>query len=118
MAEAAEVRERLKEQGISAGLVNARFAKPFDREYLKGAAERYRCIVTLEENVEIGGLGEQITGYLSELGYGGRVLRIAIPDAFVPQGSIAILKEKLGIDAVSIAGRIAGVWREIQGDQG
>ncbi len=117
-AEAAEVRERLKEQGISAGLVNARFAKPFDREYLKGAAERYRCIVTLEENVEIGGLGEQITGYLSELGYGGRVLRIAIPDAFVPQGSIAILKEKLGIDAVSIAGRIAGVWREIQGDQG
>ena len=117
VAEAAEVRERLKEQGISAGLVNARFAKPFDREYLKGAAERYRCIVTLEENVEIGGLGEQITGYLSELGYGGRVLRIAIPDAFVPQGSIAILKEKLGIDAVSIAGRIAGVWREIQGDQ-
>lgn len=118
VAEAAEVRERLKEQGISAGLVNARFAKPFDREYLKGAAERYRCIVTLEENVEIGGLGEQITGYLSELEYGGRVLRIAIPDAFVPQGSIAILKEKLGIDAVSIAGRIAGVWREIQGDQG
>ena len=118
VAEAAEVRERLKEQGISAGLVNARFAKPFDREYLKGAAERYRCIVTLEENVEIGVLGEQITGYLSELGYGGRVLRIAIPDAFVPQGSIAILKEKLGIDAVSIAGRIAGVWREIQGDQG
>ena len=118
VAEAAEVRERLKEQGISAGLVNARFAKPFDREYLKGAAERYRCIVTLEENVEIGGLGEQITGYLSELGYGRRVLRIAIPDAFVPQGSIAILKEKLGIDAVSIAGRIAGVWREIQGDQG
>ena len=118
VAEAAEVRERLKEQGISAGLVNARFAKPFDREYLKGAAERYRCIVTREENVEIGGLGEQITGYLSELGYGGRVLRIAIPDAFVPQGSIAILKEKLGIDAVSIAGRIAGVWREIQGDQG
>lgn len=118
VAEAAEVRERLKEQGISAGLVNARFAKPFDREYLKGAAERYRCIVTLEENVEIGGLGEQITGYLSELGYGGRILRIAIPDAFVPQGSIAILKEKLGIDAVSIAGRIAGVWREIQGDQG
>ena len=118
VAEAAEVRERLKEQGISAGLVNARFAKPFDREYLKGAAERYRCIVTLEENVEIGGLGEQITGYLSELGYGGRVLRIAIPDAFVHQGSIAILKEKLGIDAVSIAGRIAGVWREIQGDQG
>ena len=118
VAEAAEVRERLKEQGISAGLVNARFAKPFDREYLKGAAERYRCIVTLEENVEIGGLGEQITGYLSELGYGGRVIRIAIPDAFVPQGSIAILKEKLGIDAVSIAGRIAGVWREIQGDQG
>ena len=118
VAEAAEVRERLKEQGISAGLVNARFAKPFDREYLKGAAERYRCIVTLEENVEIGGLGEQITGYLSELRYGGRVLRIAIPDAFVPQGSIAILKEKLGIDAVSIAGRIAGVWREIQGDQG
>lgn len=118
VAEATEVRERLKEQGISAGLVNARFAKPFDREYLKGAAERYRCIVTLEENVEIGGLGEQITGYLSELRYGGRVLRIAIPDAFVPQGSIAILKEKLGIDAVSIAGRIAGVWREIQGDQG
>ena len=118
VAEAAEVRERLKEQGISAGLVNARFAKPFDREYLKGAAERYRCIVTLEENVEIGGLGEQITGYLSELGYGGRILRIAILDAFVPQGSIAILKEKLGIDAVSIAGRIAGVWREIQGDQG
>ena len=117
VAEAVEVRKILKEQGISAGLVNARFAKPFDMEYLKAAADRYGCIVTLEENVEIGGLGEQVTGYLSDLGYGGKILRIAIPDAFVPQGSIDILKRKLGIDAESIAGRIAGIWQDIQGDR-
>ena len=103
---AAEVREKLRKKGISCAVVNARFAKPLDEKYLKQAAERYRMIVTMEENVRSGGFGEHINSVLIENDYKGKLINIAIPDKFVPHGDIAILKKKCGIDAASVARKI------------
>ncbi len=103
---AEQVRDALEETGVSAELVNARFAKPFDRTYLSDAAERFSYIVTMEENVITGGMGEQITEFLTEQGYQGKIINIAVPDEFVPHGNVDLLKEKLGLDAVSVTERI------------
>ncbi|MBR1633851.1 MAG: 1-deoxy-D-xylulose-5-phosphate synthase [Lachnospiraceae bacterium] len=103
---AAEVREKLSKKDISCAVVNARFAKPLDEKYLKQAAERYRMIVTMEENVRSGGFGEHINSVLIENDYKGKLINIAIPDKFVPHGDIAILKKKCGIDAASVARKI------------
>ena len=109
VATAGQVRELLLSRGIEAGLVNARFAKPFDRAYLKQAMKEYDVIVTMEENVALGGMGEHVSCYLRQEGYRGTVLPIAIPDTFVEHGNVDVLKEMLGIDASSIADRITKI---------
>ena len=102
---AEKVREILKEKGCSVSLVNARFAAPFDREYLKRAAQTHGLIVTMEENVASGGFGEHVTAFLAGIGESG-VLNIAIPDMFLRHGSCAELAKEAGIDAETIAARI------------
>ncbi len=106
VATAEEVRQKLQEQGITATLVNARFAKPLDEVYLKKAMKEHSLIVTMEENVMIGGMGEHVSRFLREEGYNGKVVQVAIPDKFIEHGNVTVLKEMLGMDANSITKRI------------
>ena len=103
---AEEVRTILAQDEIRVTVTNARFAKPLDSQYLLGAITRFDTIVTMEENVHIGGFGEQVRDFLTEHGYGGQILTIAIKDQFVPHGNTDILKMELGLDAPSIAEKI------------
>ena len=100
------MRENLLAEGIDAGLVNVRFAKPFDEEYLQNAMGKYQVIVTMEENVALGGMGEHMACFLRREGFEGSILPVAIPDEFVEQGNVDTLKEMLGIDASTITNRI------------
>ncbi|MCR5144354.1 MAG: 1-deoxy-D-xylulose-5-phosphate synthase [Lachnospiraceae bacterium] len=97
-----EMLPELESAGIRPTVVNARFAKPFDREYLLENMSKYKLIVTMEENVITGGMGEQIQKFLIDSGYEGKVLNIAIKDEFVEHGNVEKLKEMLQIDADSI----------------
>ncbi len=100
------VRELLEKEGISAAITNARFAKPLDEDYLKEAASTYKLIVTMEENVASGGMGEHVSAYLSKVGFAGDLICISVGDEFVEHGSVDVLKEKLGIDAAGVARQI------------
>lgn len=106
VATAVEAAEILSEDKIHATVVNARFAKPFDAEYLLHAMGSHDVIVTMEENVAIGGMGEQVACFLRAHGYEGKILNVSVPDAFVEHGNVKVLKEMLGIDAVSVAARV------------
>lgn len=101
-----EVCEKLRKKGINATLVNARFVKPLDKKYLKQAMEQYQLIVTLEENVIIGGFGEQVLSFCNQNGYKGEVMIVGIEDTFVEHGNVEELKHKLKIDAASIYRKI------------
>lgn len=103
---AVEVRELLLQQGIEPTVVNARFVNPFDEEMLRQQLPRHRLLVTMEENVASGGFGEHVAAWVGENFPGQDIIRIAIPDQFVEQGSVEQLKKKLGIDAESIAAKI------------
>ena len=98
--------EILQSDGIDATLVNARFAKPFDKTILDDAAREYELIVTLEENVQAGGFGQQVMSYLNDIDYTGKYYNISVPDKFVEHGSTEQLFELLEIDYKSIARRI------------
>ena len=96
----------LKEQGITATLINARFAKPFDGEVIKSLTAYHHTIVTMEENVKSAGFGEHVAEYLEDNGIDLKLINISIPDAYVEHGNVDKLKEMLKIDALSVADRI------------
>ena len=98
--------EQLEKQGIHATLVNARFAKPFDETYLKEHMDAYSLIVTMEENVALGGFGEHVSCFLRKEGYHGEVLSIAIADTFVEHGNVSVLQKELGIDEDGVVRQI------------
>ena len=101
-----KVMEKLQERGISATVVNARFAAPLDKECICGLAQRHRLLVTLEENVASGGMGEHVAAVLMEEQSRIKLLRIAVPDTFVEHGDVDTLYRVLGMDADTVTNRI------------
>jgi 1-deoxy-D-xylulose-5-phosphate synthase len=99
--------EILKERGISASVINARFVKPLDRELILGEARRTGCLVTVEENALQGGFGSAILELLEEEKIiDVRIKRLGIPDRFIEHGSQAQLRKDLGLDAEGIASAV------------
>lgn len=98
--------ELLEKNGIKPTIVNARFAKPFDEEYLLENMSSYKMIVTMEEGILSGGLGERVHVFLKSNGYKGKVLNIGINDTYVEHGNVELLKKELEIDPESIAKKI------------
>ena len=106
---AVQAADKLKEQGIDAGVVNMRFAKPLDKELLIEHAKRYGKIVTLEEGVLAGGVGSEVLEILDDAGLLQQcaVLRLGIPDEFVTHGDKKLLFRDLGLDKDAIVQKAA-----------
>lgn len=101
-----KVMEKLQERGISATVVNARFAAPLDKECICSLAQKHRLLVTLEENVASGGMGEHVAALLIDEQIRMKLLRIAVPDTFVEHGDVDTLYRVLGMDADTVTNRI------------
>src|SRR5262249_36851386 len=85
---ALEAGERLRRQGIDAGVVDARFVKPLDVEMLSRAAQASRWIVTVEEHQRAGGFGSAVLEALNQIPNAtARVRVLAVPDRFVEHKS-------------------------------
>lgn len=106
--------EVLAQQGISAGVVNMRFAKPLDKELLVEHAAKYGKIVTLEEGVLAGGVGSAVLEALNEakLLAKCRVLTLGIPDEFVLHGDKKLLLRDLHLDVQAIAEQTVALVKE------
>ena len=105
---AMKLAEKLAEQGINAGVVNMRFAKPIDKELLLAHAEKYKKIVTLEEGCLKGGVGSAVLEALNEarLLCTCKVLNFGIPDEFILHGDKQRLFQDIGLDVETMAGKI------------
>ncbi len=100
--------ELLRERGRDFGVVNARFVKPLDRELLEIQARAGKKIVTLSEDPLAGGFGSAVGECLDEAGLGtALLLRIGLPDRFIPHGKISELREECGLDPRGVAEKIA-----------
>ena len=111
---ALQAADKLAEQGISAGVVNMRFAKPLDEELLLEHAAQYGKIVTLEEGVLQGGVGSAVLETLNaaKMLQKCQVLTLGIPDEFVLHGDKKLLFKDLGLDVETIADKIAALVME------
>jgi len=93
--------------GIAVGVVNARFAKPIDRELLAAQAADARLFVTFEDHVVAGGFGSALLEGLNEIGSAAPVVRIGWPDRFVDHASsVKDLREANGLSRSDILERI------------
>ncbi len=113
VARAVEVADRLAADGWSVGVVNARFAKPLDRELILGAARGKRLVVTLEESVVTGGFGAGVLELLEEARLAEPTFRevalkiVGIPgDRFVDHGSVADLRRLIRLDVAGIEAQV------------
>ncbi|MFO7782997.1 MAG: 1-deoxy-D-xylulose-5-phosphate synthase [Thermodesulfobacteriota bacterium] len=93
----------LEEKGCRAGVINARFVKPLDPELGEYVLKTGRVLV-VEENSRSGGLGGAVLEYLNDTGILDRVRvrRMGLPDRFVEQGPINVLRSLCGLDVESI----------------
>lgn len=102
-AEAEKAAELLAKEGIQVGVVNARFVKPLDRELLADLAKEYEHLITIEDNVKMGGFGSAVNEALIEMGAPRVAHVLGIPDEFITHGTQELLYDQCGISAAKIA---------------
>jgi 1-deoxy-D-xylulose-5-phosphate synthase len=99
--------ERLVQVGINPAVINSRFLKPLDGDLLCDWAKRIGKVLTVEENVLLGGFGSAVLELFQERGlFSIRVKRLGIPDLFVEHGPQPLLRAKYGIDENGILGAV------------
>lgn len=100
--QAAEAVERLAAEGLDVAHYDLRFAKPLDRDLLREVAAKFDRIVTVEDGVLRGGVGEAVTAFFNSEGAAVKVTSLGIDDRFVEHGSPAQLYALCGYDAEGI----------------
>jgi 1-deoxy-D-xylulose-5-phosphate synthase len=110
---ALEAAERLEEEGWSIGVINARFARPLDRQLILDQARGKRMVVTFEESVVTGGFGSGILELIEEArladpAYRETAVRIVgIPaDRFVDHGAVTDLRRVLRLDVPGLTAQV------------
>lgn len=106
--EAVKAAKSLEEAGIDARVIDIHTIKPLDQELvLKAAKETGRIVVAEEHNV-IGGLGEAVASYLSEV-YPTPVTKIGVNDTFGHSGPAVDLLKEFGLSAENIEATVKRV---------
>lgn len=96
----------LEKAGVSAAVVNARFAKPLDAQLILAQARTTGSVVTVEENVRAGGFGEAVLDLLADNGLADRwLLGLTMPDAILDHGPQTTFRKLWQLDAEGIAER-------------
>ncbi len=87
-------------------VVNMRFVKPLDEELTLSMADSHTLLVTVEENVLMGGAGSAVNECLAENGRQTAVLNLGVPDRHVDHGSQQQQLEEIGLSVSGIKDRI------------
>jgi 1-deoxy-D-xylulose-5-phosphate synthase len=110
---AMEAASALEADGWSVGVINARFAKPLDRQLILDAARGKQLVVTFEESVVSGGFGSAVLELIEEARLADAAYRdvavriVGIPgDRFVDHGSVADLRRMLRLDAAGLTDQV------------
>jgi 1-deoxy-D-xylulose-5-phosphate synthase len=116
---AVEAAALLSGRGVSCGVVNARFAKPLDRDLLARSLKMASRVVTVEEHLLAGGFGSAVLEAVQELGLdSSRVAVHAIPDQFIEHSPQALQRKNFRLDPEGLAARVLEVCRRPSGSAG
>ena len=100
--------EGLAARGLSPTVVDARFAKPLDRDLILNLARHHEALITVEEGA-VGGFGSHVGHLLAEEGVFDRGLKyrsMVLPDIFIDQASPEKMYQVAGMDAAQIEARV------------
>ncbi|AVQ33107.1 1-deoxy-D-xylulose-5-phosphate synthase [Staphylococcus muscae] len=97
-----QVAASLEANNINATVINARYIKPMDTEMLHELGNANIPIVTVEENMLNGGLGSQVSNFLTDHAYRNKLKRLGIDDIYIEHGDVDRILQDIGLDATSI----------------
>jgi 1-deoxy-D-xylulose-5-phosphate synthase len=97
-----EVADRLAEQGYGVTVADPRWVRPVPIE-LVGLASEHRLVVTLEDGVRTGGVGDAVSSTLRDAGVYVPLRNFGVPTGFHPHGTRAEILGSLGLTAQDIA---------------
>ena len=86
----------------SVAVYDLRYAKPLDVKMLDDIASRFDKIVTIEDGVIRGGVGESVSAYLARQGCNAKVVNLGIDDKFVEHGKPSELYAECGYDEAAV----------------
>jgi 1-deoxy-D-xylulose-5-phosphate synthase len=111
---AEEASRLLAERGIDCGVVNARFAKPLDRDLLSHIRQTSARILTLEEHLAMGGFGSAVLETFHREGWTTENVRChGIPDQFVEHSPAAIQRANLKLDVEGVVETVFSLFPEL-----
>ena len=99
--EAIKACETLEAKGISAEIINIHTIKPLDAKAVLDSANKTKCVVTAEEHMRNGGLGDSIAQVISH-NNPMPIEYVAVNDSFGESGTPDQLMEKYGLNAEAI----------------
>lgn len=94
--------EQMAAEGVSVLHADLRFAKPLDEKLLHRIGREFSQVVTVEDGVIEGGVGEAVLAFFNTHGYSCRVTSLGIQDRFIPHGTVDQLKAMCGYDRQGI----------------
>ncbi|MFF4895565.1 1-deoxy-D-xylulose-5-phosphate synthase [Streptomyces sp. NPDC001068] len=109
-----EIAGLLDKQGISTTVVDPRWVKPVD-EAMAPLAERHRVVVTVEDNLRVGGVGAAIAQALRDAGVDVPLRDFGIPQRFLDHASRAEVMAEIGLTAPDIARQVTGLVARLDG---
>jgi 1-deoxy-D-xylulose-5-phosphate synthase len=82
----------------SVAVYDLRYAKPMDEELLREVGRKFKRVVTIEDGIVRGGVGEAIAAFMLREGFAPEITNLGIEDRFVEQGTPAELYAECGYD--------------------
>lgn len=107
--------EHLRATGISAGVLSVHSIKPLDTNAILQAASKCRAVVTVEEHMTAGGLGDACASAILQAGVSVGFKSVGIPDEYTVTGSQSDIFRHYGISMeglANVAQRALGTHRE------
>ena len=96
-----------KNENINIGVVNCRYIKPLDWDFLNEIFQKYDKIYTIEEGSVLGGFGSSVLEYLSDTKYKNiQIKNFGIPDNFIDHGKREELLDLVNLSSEKIYERI------------
>ena len=104
---ALDAADELARHGLAVGVLHVPTIKPFDADAVAAFAAGVGLLVTAENHVTSGGLASLVAEALFDRGVaGGKLLRVGLPDRFIPCGSVATLQDRNGLTAARVSAAI------------
>lgn len=108
---ALEASDLLTQRGVDHSLLHVPTLKPVNEKEVADFAFAHDQVVTVENHQVVTGLGSLVAEIVSDVGGGPRITRLGLPNRWAPGGTMPYIRTQLGLDAESLAQRIAEVAR-------